>query len=376
MTGFADIQHQERALSILRRALQSGRTHHAYLFDGPAGVGKELTALALARRLMCLNPRGLEPCGTCLSCRMSPDAHPDLHRIHRGLHRQHPDRAIRQSKGLFLVVDVVRHFVIDPANVTPSVAARRMFILRDAERMNEGAQNALLKTLEEPPGAASLILISSAAGRLAATIRSRCQRIPFDLLPERFVRERLVAAGAGEEEAAALAALSDGRLGAALEWRRAGLCGALTEISGLVASGALARPEAFGKRFLEIAESLAAPGEDESDAEDGADEDNGDAEAPKPRSASRKLSTDQVREAVKLSLLGLAGILRDALALEAGAPQVRKLPRGLRAVELLAQRGPAGELAARMQAVQEAEVMLDRNVAPQLALERLAVTLE
>ena len=99
---FSDVQHQDRALSIVRRALASGRMHHAYLFDGPEGVGKELAARALAARLLCEAPdlaENADACGECRACRLfAAGNHPDYHLIHRGLHKRHPDRTIRTTR--------------------------------------------------------------------------------------------------------------------------------------------------------------------------------------------------------------------------------------------------------------------------------------
>jgi DNA polymerase-3 subunit delta' len=215
---FSDVHHQERALSIVRRALAGGRTHHAHLFEGPPGVGKELAGRALAAGLLCEDPQRrpeADACGECRACKLfAAGNHPDFHLIHRGLHKLHPDRSIRAGKGLFLAVDVIRHFLIEPSSSSPALGQRRVFLIRDAERMNEGAQNALLKTLEEPPGSGCLILVTSSAERLLPTIRSRCQRVSFDLLPPDYVQARLrELAGVEPGAARTLAAVSQGRLG-------------------------------------------------------------------------------------------------------------------------------------------------------------------
>ena len=379
---FSDVHHQERALSIVRRALVSGRTHHAYLFGGPPGVGKELAARALAARLLCEAPDrepDADACGECRACRLfAAGNHPDFQLIHRGLHKLHPDRTIRASKGLFLAVDVVRRFLIERASTTPTLGVRRVFLIRDAERMNEGAQNALLKTLEEPPGSACLILVTSSAERLLPTIRSRCQRVPFDLLPTDYVREQLTAlAGVEPGAARTLAEIAQGRLGAALQWHRTGLLTALAQVSNGINAGLVNNPETFGKALLEIAGELAARTveEDEDSAEVQAGEDG--VEASKPRADSKTtIETDQLREALKLVLLLVAAVYRDALvARSAPDASLRILPRELSAVDGLAGAVEADQLAERIEAIVTAERMLDRNVAPQLACERLAVAL-
>ncbi|MFQ5806275.1 MAG: DNA polymerase III subunit delta' [Phycisphaerae bacterium] len=379
---FRDVQHQERALSIVRRALVSGRMHHAYLFEGPPGVGKELTARALAASLLCEAPNrqpDADACGRCRACRLfAAGNHPDFHLIHRGLHKLHPERTIRTSKGLFLVVDIIRHFLIEPASTTPNLGRRRVFLIRDAERMNEGAQNALLKTIEEPPGSACLILVTSSAERLLPTIRSRCQRVPFDLLPSDYVEKQLRAlAGVEPEAACALAAIAQGRLGAALHWHRIGLLTALSQVSRGLASRLADDPETFGRALLEIAGELAVRTVEETgnfaDEQASAPDD---AEAAQPKAGSKTVETDELRDALKLVLLLVAAIYRDALVAQSACDTtLRALPRELDAVEGLARGAAAGRLAETIEAVATAEWMLDRNVAPQLACEHLAVAL-
>lgn len=248
---------------------------------------------------------------------------------------------------------------------------RRVFLVRDAERMNEEAQNALLKTLEEPPGAAVLILITASAGRLLPTIRSRCQRIPFCLLPAAFIEEQLVGAGASRAEAAALAGLAQGRLGLALRWREMGL---FELFQPTAAALELSRdPETFAKSLLEVAEQVATrtkagrPDSEEADeAAEGLGELStgaGDEDGRKPRGAG-KFSTDEQRDALRLTLAVLATRLRDGLlaAVGGGGSRSERPER-------------AGQLADHISAIAVAEAMLDRNVAPQLALERLAIVI-
>jgi DNA polymerase-3 subunit delta' len=378
---FSDVQHQERALSIVRRALASGRTHHAYLFEGPEGVGKELAARALAARLLCeaadLAPDA-DACGECRACTLfAAGNHPDYHLVHRGLHKLHPDPGIRRSKGLFLAVDVIRFFLIEPASTSPSLGVRRVFLIRDAERMNEGAQNALLKTLEEPPGNACLILVTSSAERLLPTIRSRCQRVPFDLLPTEYVETRLRELAEIEPAVAhTLAEIAQGRLGAALNWHRIGTLTALAQVSNGLSAGLVENPETFGKALIEIASELAARTIEDSDALADEQTDESDDETRKPKSGSKQIETDQLREALKITLLLIAAMYRDALVVRTDSSRsLCALPGELTAVKYLAQATDADRLAEQIEAIAAAEHMLDRNVAPQLVCERLAVAL-
>ncbi|MCA9244340.1 MAG: DNA polymerase III subunit [Phycisphaerales bacterium] len=376
-----DVRHQDRALSLISRGLAAGRAPHAYLFDGPDGVGKELTARALAARLLCQSAPEAgdqtpslfgapEPkderatddaCGVCESCvLLERGNHPDLHVIHRGLHKHHPDRAIRASKGLMLSVGVVRHFLIDPSSKAPLLGQRRVFIVRDAERMNEEAQNALLKTLEEPPGAATLILVTSAADRLLSTIRSRCQRIAFDPLPRAFVTEKLAESGVKAADARFLAGLCDGRLGAALKWSRMDLIETRDAVRGALRDAG--RPEAFGKQVIEAATALAARAsvdKDDDDEDEPADPEPGKARK-KAKAPPKTVETDALRDGLKLAFMLIGAALRDRLAEQASKADAEADTR----------------LAEGIEAVFDAERMLDRNVAPQLACERLAIALE
>ena len=380
---FRDVQHQDRALSILRRSLASGRTHHAYLFDGPDGVGKERTALALAARLLCDgvdSPETFEPCGRCRACGLlTAGNHVDFHLIHRGLHKLHPDPSIRNSKGLTLAVDVIRHFLIQPSSNSPALGRARVFVIRDAERMNEGAQNALLKTLEEPPGSVRLVLVTSAANRLLTTIRSRCQRVEFDRLPRAFVQQQLAAAGVAADEANLLAELADGRLGAALRWHRMELLSVFPVIDQALATGAFDDPEAFAKTLVDAATELAerAAGADAESQDGASDADDSESPARRGKSATQKVDTYRLRDALKLVLLISATLLRHALIAPhtSGCADAPGKAMNARSIRALRSAHDEDHLLSAIESVRHIEYMLDRNVAPQLACERFATAL-
>lgn len=379
----SDVRHQDRALAILRRALRSGRTHHAYLFAGPEGVGKELAARALAARLLCQNTTlapDADACGACPACRlMASDNHPDFHLVHRGLHKLHPEPNIRRGTGLHLVVDVIRHFLIQPAALKPAQGIRRVFVLRDAERLNEQAQNALLKTLEEPPGSAVLVLVTSSAARLLSTIRSRCQLIPFSLLPPAYVADELRqrAAGLSPENARAIAGLAEGRLGVALKWYRSDLLRALSAVAAELRTIPAGDPESFGKNLVEIATELARSGRTTADEEEELEFEPDDERDDEPvaRSAGKKVPTHELRDALRLVLLLIGALHRDALLDLTGAAAPRFAPQEGHFVAALAAHSSISRLDTAILAVAEAEQMLERNVAPQLVCERLAVVL-
>lgn len=210
-----DIIGHEWAVDFLQRSIAGERVAHAYLLSGPASVGKALLALRLAQALNC-ERGGPDPCLECRACRrIGRGNHPDV-RI-AGLASQaaglKPEEAARQRD---LKIDTVREWQQD-INLRPYEGRRRVFILHDAERLNEAASNAMLKTLEEPPPYATLVLVANTAGGLLPTIVSRCQPLKLRPVPRAAVaaalRERRNLA---QEDADLLAAWSGGRPGWAL----------------------------------------------------------------------------------------------------------------------------------------------------------------
>ena len=204
------------AVAFLQQSLRGERASHAYLISGPAQIGKALLALRLAQSLNC-EVSTSEPCLQCRSCR----------RIERG---NHPDVRIAgmaaQARGLKpedaakqrdLKIDTVREWLAD-VNLKPYEGRRRVFILHDAERLNESAANAMLKTLEEPPPFATLILVANTSGDLLPTIVSRCQPIKLRPIPRSQIETALRSQhNLADGEAALLAAWSGGRYGWAVQ---------------------------------------------------------------------------------------------------------------------------------------------------------------
>jgi DNA polymerase-3 subunit delta' len=212
---FDDIFGQDAAVEFLRRALRADRLPHALIFAGLAGVGKGTTARALGKLFLCEKPKDDRPCGKCDSCRVfDAGNHPDFHLVYRQLIRLEKE----SSKAKALPVDVVRDFLVAPANRKPSMGRGKVFVVEEAELMNPTAQNALLKTLEEPYGRALIVLLTDQPGALLPTIRSRCQTVRFAALDEQLVVRELVKRGIDKRLAARAAALSGGALGVALKW--------------------------------------------------------------------------------------------------------------------------------------------------------------
>ncbi len=217
------VKAQTTAVETLRRALGMGRVHHAYLFDGPEGVGKERTAFGLAQALVCeRRAEGrAEACGACSACTRAvprePGAtplHPDVVVLERGLYD--PATLGRKSpETQELSIDQVRTLVLARAAFGPHEGRAKVFIVRRAEEMSIAASNALLKTLEEPGARTHFVLLSATPDALLPTIRSRTQRVRFGALPDAVVTELLVARGVDGARAKDIAALAGGSMATA-----------------------------------------------------------------------------------------------------------------------------------------------------------------
>jgi DNA polymerase III subunit delta' len=216
---FSEILGQDRAVQALRAALRRGALHHAYLFAGPEGVGKGTTARLLAQAANCAADDG-DACGDCPSCRkIARGVHPDVIVIERERDmakagRWEPKGGRTPSRDI--VVDQVRELVDRRLALRRFEGRRRVVLLDPADAMNAQAQNALLKTLEEPPPDTTLVLVSSSADALLPTVRSRCLRLPFAPLPDDLVAARLAAAGHPPEGVRLATTLAAGSLGKAL----------------------------------------------------------------------------------------------------------------------------------------------------------------
>src|SRR5512136_98090 len=216
---FSQIIGQERAVEALRAALRRGALHHAYLLAGPEGVGKGTTARLLAQAANCERNDG-DACGACTSCRkIAKGVHPDVLVVERERDmaragRWEPKGGRTPSRDI--VVDQVRELVDRRLSLRRFEGRRRLVILDPADAMNPQAQNAILKTLEEPPPDTTLVLVSSSADGLLPTVRSRCLRLPFAPLPDALLEERLAAAGRSPETSRLAVTLAGGSLGRAL----------------------------------------------------------------------------------------------------------------------------------------------------------------
>lgn len=201
---FTTIIGHDRRIGILKRALAGGTLAHAYLFSGEEGIGKKMTALALAAAANCAQAGANGACGICPSCRKTAaGTHPDVHLLA-------PD-------GDEIKIDQVRQAQAD-LSLRPFEGAKKILIVDGAESMNDASANALLKTLEEPPGESVIILVSTMPQGLLPTIRSRCQEVRFLPLPRRVLAQALrERRGLSEADAWFLAAIARGSIGRGLE---------------------------------------------------------------------------------------------------------------------------------------------------------------
>jgi DNA polymerase-3 subunit delta' len=219
-TLLSTVRAQTPAVETLRRALAGGRVHHAYLFDGPDGVGKERAALGLAQALVCeRRPAGSwEACGACRACiRAVPrpgektPVHPDVVLLERGLYEP-ATLGRRTPETQDISIDQVRTLVLARAAFPPHEGKARIFVVRRAEELSTSAANALLKTLEEPGALTYFVLLSATPDALLPTIRSRTLRVRFGPLPDAVVADLLAEEGMARPQAEAIAALSGGSM--------------------------------------------------------------------------------------------------------------------------------------------------------------------
>lgn len=242
--AFSAILGQTKALTLLHRAVESGRLAHAYLFAGPDGVGKTTAALDLAAVLLCRQPQGGRPCDHCPACvKFRSGNHPDLMRV--------------QPEGAAIKIDQIRTLK-KALTFAPFESRLRVVLLEEVQTMRREAGNSLLKVLEEPPPANLLILVGSGIGSLLDTIVSRCQVIPFAPLPldlaAAIVRRNRPELGEGES--IALAALADGCPGQALALEADGMVAFAHRLAAALADAQDA-PAVRVERVLALAAELA-----------------------------------------------------------------------------------------------------------------------
>jgi DNA polymerase-3 subunit delta' len=318
-----------RARARLAAAAATGRVPHAILLLGPAGLGKRTLAHAFAARLLCEAPAGDDACGSCPQCvRLAAGVHPDLHPVAR----QEDRRDIRTEQAR----ELVRWLALQPL-----MATRKVAIVDEAHCLNEHGQNALLKTLEEPPGASVLLLAATTAALMLPTVRSRCQVVRLDPLGTEDVVRVLVAGGLPVEHARRLAPLAEGCPGRALALEAEGaararerMLAALPGLTTLTAAEIGTLAHELGRGACETALSTAVAWYRDllhtALAGDALALANGDAAAALAAAAARTTPARVLRqlEAVCASLEAVARNANRTLALETMLLALRAIERG------------------------------------------------
>ena len=328
---FTTIVGHSRSIDLLRRAVTHGGVPQSLLFAGPAGVGKFTTALALAQAINCKDSTDGDACGVCSVCRrIVAGTFSDVVQVDRG------DRA---SIG----IDALRDQVLAPAGYRPFEGRRRVFLIDTADEMTVQAQDALLKTLEEPPASAVLILVTAVPDSLLATLRSRCRRMRFGPLSEDdVVRVLTNTCGLDQSEARHRAMLAGGSIGRALEIDGRDFVADRDAAMALLAAAA-------DRPVVQCLKAAAAF-----------------AQVDRKRRA---------REAAASRLAVLASLLRDVLAIDARGTAAAANADLAAALEALVPRFPIDRLLRAFAAVRKAQADLDRNASPKIVADWLAVSL-
>jgi DNA polymerase-3 subunit delta' len=224
-----DIFCQDRAIVLLQRAFAADKVPHAYIFAGMQGVGKFRTAREWAKLLLCrsaINENGFaDSCGSCQSCRLfDADSHPDFHKVYKELIEFTKDGKGRKTP-VDLPIDVVREFLIEKVTTRPTLSERKVFVVGEAEKLNNASQNCLLKVLEEPPQYCCIILLCTRLERLLPTTKSRCQIVRFGPVDQGRIIEKLKETDLDENKIRYFARLAQGSIGRACQWADLELAG-------------------------------------------------------------------------------------------------------------------------------------------------------
>lgn len=308
---------QPVALAAVERMIERGAPQ-ALLLVGPSSVGKTTLALDLAAGLLChAEEPGRRPCGACRACRLvETGEHQDLHR----LAPEGPGRQVRIGDPEDPEPGTVRHLVRELSRL-PVEGSRRVAVVEGAHRLNEDAQNALLKTLEEPPAGVTLVLCADASDRLLPTVRSRTAFLRLRPVAIRAIEELLAEQGIEPPRSSRLARLADGRPGVALALAAAPeAVGAREELArsllDLLDAG-VAHRLTRGREILARAADLArlAPS---SDGDPGSGVIGGDG-GPAPAAAPTRGSPAERRAAAEALLGTWTSVARDLAVVRAGS---------------------------------------------------------
>lgn len=208
MKSFSDWIGHQRIVRSLQKAIEKEQISHAYLFEGPEGMGKAEMAKLFAKTLQC-EEKGIEPCNVCASCvQMDSGNHPDIKWVAPAIN----DKSFK--------IDIIRKEIEEDITQKPYLYERKIYILSEAEKMTVQAQNALLKTLEEPPEYGIIIILASSVQNFLATILSRTVNIKFHPYTPQEMKRYLqkAAPGTSLEFHELVVAFSEGNPGKAMKF--------------------------------------------------------------------------------------------------------------------------------------------------------------
>ena len=205
MAGFHDILGHEQIIAHLQNAIEEDKVSHAYIFNGPEASGKMMLAEAFAMALQC-EGEGKRPCLECRSCRQAAD------------HNQPDIIYVSHEKPNTIGVDDIRTQINNDIDIKPYSSRYKVYIVDEAQKMNQQAQNALLKTIEEPPAYAIILLLTTNADSFLQTILSRCITLNLKAVKEDKIKEYLMKHyQIPDYQADICAAFSQGNVGKAIQ---------------------------------------------------------------------------------------------------------------------------------------------------------------
>ena len=342
---FSTLIGNDEAKASLQRLLSNGRVPGSLLFTGEPGIGKKLFALELAKALNCRNRVGIEACDECSSCKrisrstFSPFTSDEDNR-ERMIWSEHADVAMARPFKDIIRVKPMRELERE-ANFRPFEGAARVFIVEDADTMNDQAASALLKTLEEPASTSYLILTTANPTSLLPTIRSRCQVIRFGPLPAEDIEEFLIKhKKLPAADAALLARTSQGSIGRAL-------------------SGDVEEYRESRQEMLAILNALVLTGD-----------------RARLMRCAEELATAKDRSVYEQRLDILEALIRDAWALRLGRPEETIVNRDLLDdLQRIADELPSPRAAQWLSRIEEMRGELDVNINRKIASDGLLVSM-
>ena len=201
--SFNELTGREDTIEFFQNTIRNDKVASAYILSGEKGSGKKAIASLYAATLLC-EKEGVDPCGACISCRKAfADSHPDI--IY-----------VTHEKPDLITVDEIREQVVETVDIRPYEGKYKVYIIDDAQKMNNQAQNALLKVIEEPPEYVVILLLATNSKMLLATIESRCIVIDMKMVPTDLIKDHLIRNNhLSESEANIIAAYANGNMGKA-----------------------------------------------------------------------------------------------------------------------------------------------------------------